>query len=73
MQKHCIANTTFLFRGLCILGKSSSDIHAPWGIIVKKPPCKYLQSGFRVLPLGIEPGPSEPESEILSFKLREHI
>lgn len=39
MQKHCIANTTFLFRGLCILGKSTSDIHAPrlnrWGIIVK--------------------------------------
>lgn len=39
MQKHCIANTTFLFRGLCILGKSSSDIHtqsAQWGIIVKE-------------------------------------
>lgn len=39
MQKHCIANITFLFRGLCILGKSSSYIHtqsAQWGIIVKK-------------------------------------
>lgn len=39
MQKHCIANTTFLFRGLCILGKSSSEIHtlsAQWGIIVKE-------------------------------------
>ena len=27
---------------------------------------------FRVPPLGIEPGPSEPESEILSFKLQGH-
>ncbi len=39
MQKHCIANTTFLFRRLCILSKSLSDIHtlsAQWGIIVKE-------------------------------------
>ena len=27
---------------------------------------------YRVPPLGIEPGPSEPESEILSFKLQGH-
>ena len=27
---------------------------------------------FFVPPLGIEPGPSEPESEILSFKLQGH-
>ena len=27
---------------------------------------------FLVPPLGIEPGPSEPESEILSFKLQGH-
>ena len=39
MQKHCITNTTFLFRGLCILGKSPSEIHtlsAQWEIIVKE-------------------------------------
>ena len=28
-----------------------------------------LNLAFFVPPLGIEPGPSEPESEILSFKL----
>ena len=39
MQKHCIADTTFLLLGLCILDKSSSDIHtlsAQWGITVKE-------------------------------------
>lgn len=47
MQKHCIANTTFLFRGLCILGKSSSEIHtlsAQWGIIVK--PKSVIRKSF---------------------------
>lgn len=53
MQKHCIANTTFLFRGLCILGKSSSEIHtlsAQWGIIVKENVsqlCHVLSEGRR--------------------------
>ncbi len=39
MQKHCIANTTFLFRGLCFLDKSFSGFYtqsAQWGIIVKE-------------------------------------
>ena len=31
-----------------------------------------IQSDAFVLPCGIEPQPSEPESEILSIKLREH-
>ena len=30
-------------------------------------------SSVKVLPLGIEPGPTEPESVILSFKLREQF
>lgn len=55
MQKHCIANTIFLFRGLCILilGKSSSEIHtlsAQWGIIVKENVsqlCYVLSEGRR--------------------------
>ena len=31
-----------------------------------------MRQSFFVPPLGIEPGPSEPESEILSFKLQGH-
>ncbi len=31
-----------------------------------------MRQSFLVPPLGIEPGPSEPESEILSFKLQGH-
>ncbi len=37
----------------------------------QKRPVRNLRA-FRVPPLGIEPGPSEPESEILSFKLQGH-
>ena len=53
MQKHCIANTTFLFRGLCFLDKSFSGFYtqsAQWGIIVKENVsqlCHVLSEGRR--------------------------
>ena len=34
---------------------------------------KIMSLSFRVPPCGIEPQPSEPESEILSIKLRRRI